>query len=71
MKHKDFSKEIIIARMTLGLPQTKFSKLLKVSPATIGQWERGENKPSAKQIPKLMNVLQLDIIELMKLIKAK
>ena len=71
MKRTNFSQKIVVARMALGLPQTRFSKLLKVSPATIGQWERGENKPSAKQIPKLMNVLQLDIIELMKLIKTK
>jgi transcriptional regulator with XRE-family HTH domain len=64
-----FSKALIVCRMTLGLPQEKFSKLLKISPAAVGQWERGYATPSAKQIPKLAEILKLTPLELLDLIE--
>ena len=71
MKRTKLSQAIIVARMTLGLPQMKFGNLMKVSAAAIGQWERGETVPSAKQMPKLAEVLKLDIAGLIKLMEEK
>lgn len=40
------ANDVLRVRQQLGLPQTKFAKLLGISEDTLQNWEQGRRKPS-------------------------
>ncbi len=46
-------ERIKLFRLTHGLSQENFAKLIGVDESTLASWERGEQKPSRKLISKL------------------
>ena len=40
------ANDVVRVREQLGLPQTKFAKLLGISEDTLQNWEQGRRKPS-------------------------
>jgi len=46
-------------RLTHGLSQEKFAKLIGVDETTVAKWERGEHEPSKKLIKKLSMLFHL------------
>ena len=46
-------------RITHGLSQEKFSKLLGVDETTVAKWERGDHKPLKILREKVLNILKL------------
>lgn len=54
---EDLPERIRAARANLGMSQGQFAKHIGVSPALVGQWERGEGKPTMKNARKLAEVL--------------
>jgi putative transcriptional regulator len=40
------ANDVVRVRNKLGLPQTKFAKLLGISEDTLQNWEQGRRKPS-------------------------
>lgn len=61
MRKTKFATRMLHERLSRGMNQFDFGKLVGVSAATIGQWERGEGRPSAKHLPKIPNALKVDI----------
>jgi putative transcriptional regulator len=49
-------------RVSSGVSQAVFAKILNVSAAAIRQWERGERKPSGPAL-KLLNLVEANGIE--------
>ena len=49
-KTDDIVEKMKLYRLTQGLSQKKFAKLLRVNETTVAKWERGEHKPSKKPI---------------------
>ena len=46
-------EKIKLYRLTRGLSQERFAKLIGVDETTVASWERGEHEPSKKLIKKL------------------
>ncbi len=40
------ANDVVLIRQKLGLPQTKFAKLLGISEDTLQNWEQGRRKPA-------------------------
>jgi putative transcriptional regulator len=40
------ANDVVRVRTSLGLPQTKFAKLLGISEDTLQNWEQGRRKPA-------------------------
>jgi transcriptional regulator with XRE-family HTH domain len=64
-----FSEALLVCRMTHGLSQKNFSKLVNASSVSICHWETGKRSPSVKQIAKLAEILKLTPLELLYLIE--
>ena len=64
-----FSKALIVCRVTLGLSQKKFSKLVNANYVSICHWETGKRSPSVKHIAKLAEILKLTPLELFDMIE--
>ena len=47
-----------VYRLTNGLSQEKFAKLIEVDETTIAKWERGDHEPSKKLIEKVLKKLE-------------
>ena len=60
------SDKIRLHRTALGLTQTELADKLGVQMILVSRWERGFNKPRAKQIPKLEEIFDVDAIYLLK-----
>lgn len=54
---EDLPDRIRAARANLGMSQAQFAVHIGVSPALVGQWERGEGNPTMKNARKLAEVL--------------
>lgn len=52
------------ARVNKGYTQAEAAKLLKVSKATIGNWERGKSFPNMKDIKEIEKVYGVSYDEL-------
>lgn len=48
---------IVQARKQLGLTQSEFAKLLRVSVVTVSRWENGHRNPKAKILEHLATLL--------------
>lgn len=57
--------KITIKRKQAGLTQKQLAKLLEVPQSTVGRWENGTYKPSAKNLQKIMKVLDCKIEDLL------
>lgn len=55
-------------RLAKGMSQTQLGKLVKRSPAAVSSWERGEFLPDAEVFPKLARALDIDPMELTRVI---
>lgn len=51
-------KRIALARESRGLTQAQLAEKLGVSSQQVSQWERGDVKPSAENVAKIMTALQ-------------
>lgn len=56
-------------RISKGLSQTALAKKLDLVPSTVSCWESGDSIPSPKLIPKLARILELDVMELTRVIQ--
>ena len=48
-----------VHRLTHGLSQEKFAKLIGVDETTVAKWERGEHKPIKKLVKKLSTIFEI------------
>ena len=53
----DLPARIKTMRMNAGLSQAAFAARIGVSPALVGQWERGECNPSVKRAKRLLEAM--------------
>jgi putative transcriptional regulator len=60
--HELSAPKIKKIRISSGVSQAIFAKVLNVSPAAIKQWERGERKPSSSAL-KLLNLVEVKGLE--------
>lgn len=60
--------QLVKRRRALGLSQEDFANATQTDRATVGRWERGENSPQPVHRPKLMRILQVDAVELDRLL---
>jgi len=58
-------------RIAVGHTQTSLAGKLKVVPSTVSQWESGGAIPSPRLIPKLAKLLQLEPMELTRIIEPE
>lgn len=49
---------IVLARESRGMTQAQLAEKLGVSPQQVSQWERGDVKPSAENVARIMSALQ-------------
>lgn len=56
---------ILSARTKAGLSQAKLAKLVGVSDAAVCQWETGKQMPRAGLLPKIAEILNCTIDELL------
>ena len=59
-------KTIKEARSALGMTQEEFAAALGVTQGTVSQWEIGRTHPSFGLLPKIADVLQITLDELIK-----
>ena len=52
-------QEIRAARKGARLSQAAFARLIRVSPATPGRWERGESRPRGLQLCSLNDAITM------------
>jgi len=60
--HELSAPKIKKLRLSSGISQAVFAKVLNVSAAAIRQWERGERKPSGSAL-KLLNLVEAKGVE--------
>lgn len=53
-------EEIAAFRKHHGLSQRKLAYFVGIDPATIGAWEKGENRPMKRNLEKLVSILSTD-----------
>ena len=53
-------------RSLLGINQSKFSNLLGVERSTISKWETGKSLPRAELLPKIAQILNCSVDELLR-----
>ena len=56
-------------RLANGLTQKSLAAKLKITPSCVSFWESGTWKPHASLIPKLAKLLNVDAMELTKIIE--
>ena len=66
MNPNEISKFIEKARKDKGLTQRKLAKELGVSNTSISKWENGNNLPDISMLEPLSEVLEIDILDLIK-----
>lgn len=66
MNPNDISKFIEKARKDKGLTQRQLAKELGVSNTAISKWENGNNLPDISMLEPLSEVLEIDILDLIK-----
>jgi len=50
-------EQIKAFRQVHGLSQKRLAKLLRIDPTTVGSWERGENRPTKRNLDNLLSFL--------------
>jgi ribosome-binding protein aMBF1 (putative translation factor) len=58
-------------RKARGLSQTALAHKMKVKPSAVHYWESGASCPSAKRIPKLARILEIDRDYLVDILEAE
>ena len=53
-------------RSSLGMNQSEFSNLLGVERSTISKWETGKSLPRAELLPKIAQILNCSVDELLR-----
>ena len=53
-------------RSLLGMNQSEFSNLLGVERSTISKWETGKSLPRAELLPKIAQILNCSVDELLR-----
>ena len=53
-------------RSLLGINQSEFSNLLGVERSTISKWETGKSLPRAELLPKIAQILNCSVDELLR-----
>ena len=61
MNQSTLPEVLINARQSLRLAQTEVAEYLSIAQSTYNNWEAGKHSPSMKYIPKLCQVLKLEI----------
>jgi DNA-binding XRE family transcriptional regulator len=65
MNQSTLSKVLINARQSLRLAQTEVADYVDASQSTYNNWESGKHTPSMKYIPKLCQILKLEINDIL------
>ena len=61
MKSSTLSEKILNARTSLRLAQTEVAEHLGIAQSTYNNWESAKHTPSIKHIPKLCQILKLEL----------
>ena len=61
MKSSALSDKLLNARQALRLAQTEVAEHLGIAQSTYNNWESAKHTPSIKHIPKLCQILKLEI----------
>jgi transcriptional regulator with XRE-family HTH domain len=61
MKSSTLSEKLFHARTSLRLAQSEVADFVGVTQSTYFNWGNAKHSPSAKHIPKLCQILQLDL----------
>ena len=65
MKSSALSEKILNARQALRLAQTEVAEHLGIAQSTYNNWESAKHTPSIKHIPKLCQVLKLELNDIL------
>jgi transcriptional regulator with XRE-family HTH domain len=65
MNQSTLSEVILNARLSLRLAQTEVAEHLGVAQSTYNNWESAKHIPSIKYIPKLCQILKLEINDIL------
>ena len=61
MKSSTLSEKILNARTSLRLAQTEVAEHLGIAQSTYNNWESAKHTPSIKHVPKLCQILKLEL----------
>lgn len=61
MNQSTLSEVILNARLSLRLAQTEVADYVDVAQSTYNNWESAKHTPSIKHIPKLCQILKLEV----------
>ena len=61
MKSSTLSDKLLNARTSFRLAQTEVAEHFGIAQSTYNNWESAKHTPSIKHIPKLCQILKLDI----------
>lgn len=65
MNQSALSEVILNARLSLRLAQTEVAQHLGVAQSTYNNWKSAKHTPSIKHIPKLCQILRLEINDIL------
>lgn len=54
-----------LARKRLGLTQTQLASIIGVDQSTVALWESGKTKPRVSLLPKVAEILQVSVDDLL------